>query len=123
MKGSYDFKRLIKKYSADCKFLAEYTDGSYVGGEWVPAPNLPPEDITGAVVPMTDRKIFQSGGTYTEQDREFITFREISLETPHWVVYKGMKYLVMENSDYSDYAGFYAYNLKRVGAFDRPGKD
>lgn len=119
MKQIFDFDRLIKKYSVDCKLHAEAAGGSYVGGEWVPEAAPPPIDVSGAIVPMTDRKIYQSGGTYTEQDREFITHTEIPLEPAHSLVYKGVKYQVQGNTDYSDYAGFYAYNLKRIGAFDR----
>lgn len=119
MKQIFDFNRLIKKYSVDCKLHAEAAGGSYVGGEWVPEAAPPPIDVSGAVIPMTDRKIYQSGGTYTEQDREFITHTEIPLEPLHYLVYKNAKYQVQGNTDYSDYAGFYAYNLKRIGAFDR----
>lgn len=119
----YRFDRLIKKYSVNCKLHAETAGGSYVGGEWVPESAPATQDITGAIIPMTERKIYQSGGTYTEQDREFITKLEIPLEPARYIVYKGAKYHMQGNTDYSDYAGFYAYNLKRVGAFDRPGKD
>lgn len=119
----FNFDRLVKKYSINCQLLSEAVSGSYVGGEWVPGPAPPSRGITGAVIPMTDRKIYQSGGTYTEHDREFVTLTEIPLEPTHYILYKGMKYQVEENTDYSDYAGFYAYNMKRVGAFDRPGKD
>lgn len=115
----FDFDRLIVKYGVGCKLLSEASGGSYAGGEWIPDPAPPEQDITGAIIPMTDRKIYQSGGTYTEQDREFITLTEIPLEPVHHIAYKGFKYQVQENTDYSDYAGFYAYNLKRVGVFDR----
>lgn len=116
----FDFSRLINTYSVECLLLSESVSGSYIGGEWVPGAEAVSESIKGAVIPMTAHKLYQSGGTYTEQDREFITYKEISLEPSHFIVYKGLKYQVLENTDYSDYAGFYAYNLKRVGAFDRP---
>lgn len=119
----FDFDRLIAKYGVGCTLLAEASGGSYIGGEWVPGPPPPAQGITGALIPMTDRKIYQGGGTYTEQDREFITLEEVPLEPVHYIVYGGMKYQVQENTDYSGYAGFYAYNLKRVGAFDRPGSN
>lgn len=115
----YKFDRLIKKYSVACKLHAEAAGGIYVGGEWVPEAAPPPIDVSGVIVPMTDRKIYQSGGTYTEQDREFITHTEIPLEPTRHLVHKGEKYQVQGDTDYSDYAGFYVYNLKRIGAFDR----
>lgn len=119
----FNFDRLIRKYSVNCKLISEAADGRYIGGEWVPEPAPPSQGITGAVIPMMDRKIYQSGGTYTEQDREFITLVEIPLEPTHYIIHHGSKYEIQENTDYSGYAGFYAYNLKRVSAFDRSGKD
>lgn len=115
----FDFNRLIAKYGLDCQLISDSGTGSYVGGEFIPDPAPPAQDIAGAVIPMADRKVYQSGGTYTGNDREFITRVEIPLEPAHYIIHKGMKYQVQENTDYSDYAGFYAYNLKRVGAFDR----
>lgn len=112
----YDFNRLIEKYGVECQLIFGAASGSYVGGEWVPAPAPPDRSIFGAVIPMTDRKIYQSGGTYTEQDREFVSLEEIPLEPTHYILHKGTKYQIQGNTDYSDYAGFYAYNLKRVGA-------
>lgn len=119
MKKLFDFKKLIKKYSVSCELLEETASGSYVGGEWVPESAAQSQTITGAVIPMTTKKIYESGGTYTEQDREFITLAEISLEPHSFIVYGGTKYQVQESTDYSDYAGFYAYNLKRMGVFER----
>lgn len=115
----YKFDRLIKKYSVTCILTAEASSGRYEGGEWLPDPSPPGCEITGALIPMLDRKIYQSGGTYTEQDRELLTSIEIPLEPVHYIAYQGAKYKVESKTDYSDYAGFYAYNLKRVGAFDR----
>ena len=69
---------------------------------------------------MTDRKVYQSGGTYTAQDRELITETGIPLEPTSYIVHQGTRYHVESENDYSEYAGFHDYNLKRVAAFDRP---
>ena len=119
MKQLFNFKRLIKKYGVSCELLSESASGSYVGGEWVPGVAAESQMIDGAVIPMSTKKIYQSGGTYTEQDREFITDTEIQLEPERYIVYKGARYKVQENTDYSDYAGFYAYNLKRVEVLEQ----
>lgn len=115
----FDFSRLLGKYSVECQLIRESGGGKYVGGNWVPEPTRPPEPVSGAVIPMTDRKIYQSGGTYTEQDREFITETEIPLEPVAYIVHQGLRYHVESENDYSEYAGFHDYNLKRVGAVDR----
>lgn len=115
----FGFSRLLKKYSVECQLIRETGGGKYVGGNWIPDPAGKPELISGAVIPMEDRKIYQSGGTYTEQDRELITKMEITLEPAAYIIYHGSKYHVESENDYSEYAGFHDYNLKRVSAFDR----
>lgn len=116
---AFDFSRLIEKYSVDSQLIRPSTGGKYVGGNWIPDAAQEPEIITGAIIPMTDRKIYQSGGTYTEKDRELITETEIPLEPAAYIVFQENKYQVESETDYSIYAGFHDYNLKRVGAFDR----
>lgn len=119
----FDFNRLLKKYGAECQLIRETGGGMYVGGNWVPGPAREPEMVSGAVVPMTDRKIYQSGGTYTEQDRELITMTEIPLEPAAYILHRGKRYHVESENDYSGYAGFHDYNMKRVSAIDRSEQD
>lgn len=115
----YDFVDLIHKYSVEGRLIQESSQGEYIGGNWVPASADGSKPVKGALLPMTRQKVYQSGGTYTENDRELITLEEIPLEPSSYVVFQGMKYKVESESDYSLYAGFHSYNLKRVGAFDR----
>lgn len=118
----YDFSRLIEKYSVSCQLVRETGAGSYIGGNWIPELAPAPEIIEGALIPMKDQKIYQSGGTYTQNDREFITMMAIPLEPAAYVIFQGIKYHVESENDYSIYAGFHDYNLKRVEAFDRTKK-
>lgn len=122
MGNLYDFTRLLGKYSVSCQLIRESKEGSYIGGNWVPEPAGPSETVKGAMVPMRDQKIYQSGGTYTQGDREFITSAQIPLEPAAYIIFQGIKYHVESENDYSVYAGFHDYNLKRVGAFERPKK-
>lgn len=119
----YNFSDLIEEYSVECELIRETGRGSYVGGNWVPQAALPAETAAGAVIPMTDRKIYQSGGMYTQNDREFITQKDIPLEPAAYIIFQGMKYHVESETDYNVYAGFHVYNLKWVGVFDRTEKD
>lgn len=118
----YNFDRLLKKYGITCQLETADNEGAWIGGEWVPKDNMHAMDISGALIPMTEGKIYQSGGTYTSQDREFLTKQAIPLEPVAHIVYQGKRFKVEENADYTDYADFNAYNLKRVSAFDRPKK-
>lgn len=85
----YDFTDLISKYSVEGKLIKESGKGSYIGGNWIPAPASEPETINGAVLPMTKQKIYQSGGIYTESDRELITLTEIPLDPPAFFSFSG----------------------------------
>lgn len=125
MGRQFDFNRLINKYSSDCQLLQEANgeDGGWIAGNWVPGAAPVPIAIRGAIVPLSDRKIYLSGGSYMEQDREFITSTAIPMDRTCHILHQGSSYKVESNTDYSDYAGFYAYNLKKVDAFDRTGKD
>lgn len=119
----YDFTDLIHKYSVEGKLIQESGKGEYIGGNWIPAPASEPKMIKGALLPMTKQKIYQSGGTYTENDRELITLEAITLEPPAFFIFQGSNYHVESENDYSLYAGFHDYNLKKVSAFDRTRPD
>lgn len=122
MGAIFDFDRLIRKYSTDCLLVCGADGGKYEAGNWIPGSAKEPEPVSGAIIPMANRKIYQSGGTYTEHDREFVTRREIPLEPAAYLIHEEARYEVQEGVDYSKYAGFYTYNLKRVSVFDKPEK-
>lgn len=107
----YNFKRLIRKYSVTFS-LQRAQKGSYVAGKWVEGENTTVE-MRGAIVPMSDKKIYDSGGTYTQKDREL--YLTTPLEPPFSdlkVVYKGNTYAVEEGRNFEDYADAAVYNLK-----------
>lgn len=112
----YNFKRLIKKYSVT--FCLHKTQGEYVSGKWEQGGEIV-KGMQGAIVPMSNRKIYGSGGTYTEQDREL--YVSTPLEAPLSdlkVVYKGNVYAVEEGRNFEDYADAAVYTLKWVSKHD-----
>lgn len=113
----YQLKRLIEKYSVDCEIKTKGF-GHWEAGEWIEEkPSVIPYRC--AIVPMTERRINNSGGDYKAGDCEIITLTPLPLETDTFILYKGKTYKVMQNSDYSDYADFCTYVGKRVSGFDR----
>lgn len=52
-----------------------------------------------------------------------ITLEAITLEPPAFFIFQGSNYHVESENDYSLYAGFHDYNLKKVSAFDRTRPD
>lgn len=113
----YNFTRLIKKYK--CNFtVVTQTGGTYEGGIYVPE-NKTETEMIGAIVPLGENKIYQSGGSYTTQDRNLYMFKQIPKPLLSGkVIYKGNIYSIEENTDYSEYCDAFIYTLRRVSALD-----
>ena len=106
----YNFKRLIRKYSVT--FCLHRKQGGFVAGKWEDGGEIV-TDMRGAIVPMSDRKIYDSGGTYTEKDREL--FLSNPLPEPLSalkVVFKDNAYSVENGRNFEDYADAAVYDLK-----------
>lgn len=117
----YNFERLIKKYSVSCT-LVQTTEGGWKAGTW--QDGTPTETkIKGAVVPISEKRIQGSGGSYKQGDCEFITTQPVVIHSNTYIIHNGKKYKLMDSTDYSDYADFNIYVARRVSAFDTAGND
>lgn len=107
----YDFTRLITKYSVP--FLLRHTSkGGYVSGKWEPGEEVT-EEMQGAIVPISDRKIYDSGGTYTAMDRDLYVMQELPNPLSEYeVIYKDNVYAVEGGRNFCDYADAMVYTLK-----------
>lgn len=106
----YNFTRLIRKYSVT--FCLHRTQGGYVAGKWEDGGEAVKE-MRGAIVPMSERKIYDAGGTYTTQDRELYLTEPLKGDLSEYqVVYKGNTYAVEEQRNFEDYADVAVYTLK-----------
>ena len=110
----YNFKRLVRKYSVTFELITHeagtYKDGRYVETESVTASK------TGAIVPLSQRKIYQSGGTLSTTDRQLYMLERITEPLNNATVkYKGKTYKIEEDTDYTDYSDVSVYVLKWVG--------
>lgn len=116
-----DFSRIIEKYSTDFTII-EFSEGNYEDGEYVKGNEIR-NPKKGAIFPMSQRKIYNSGGNYKTQDKQLYTTQYISLETEKFILHNKRKYKIEEDTDYSDFADIYIYILKRVDSFDRTEKN
>lgn len=116
----YNFERLIKKYSVECKLLSfeecKWKAGVYQKGE------ATTKEISGAVVPITENRIQSSGGSYKQGDCEFITTQPIEITSDTFLEVHDKKYKLESSTEYSDYADFNIYVARRVSSFDRTGE-
>lgn len=117
----YNFTRLINKYAVDCQ-LVTVAEGKWEAGEWQEGQQTI-SDIKGAVVPISEKRVQNSGGSYKQGDLEFITTQEIQLTSDTFLIYKGKRYKLLDTTDYSEYADFKTYLAKGVSAFDSTRND
>ena len=117
----YRFERLINKYTVKCQ-LVNTAEGKWQAGEWVEGETTT-TDIYGAILPITEKRINNSGGDYKQGDCEFITTSPLQLNSDTFISYKDKKYKLEQNTDYSDYADFFNYIARRVSAFDTDTAD
>lgn len=114
----YNFIRLINKYSNTVELITS-TEGKYVDGKWQDGLTTT-TNIRGAVIPLPESKIYQSGGTLSKTDRQFICTSPILKPQQNVKIkYKDKTYSVEEDTDYGDYADAYIYILKWVSGFDK----
>ena len=117
MTERYDFRDLINRHSLLFE-LVSHSGGEYVGGVWQNGSESVSER-SGAIIPLSERKIYQSGGTYTSKDRRlYMTTPIESALKETQVRYKGNVYDIEEDTDYSDYSAAYIYVLRWVSSFD-----
>lgn len=113
----YDFTDLINRHSLPFE-LVSHSGGSYVGGVWQNASETV-SVRSGAIIPLAERKIYQSGGTYTTKDKHlYMTTPIESALKETQVRYKGNVYDIEEDKDYSDYSAAFIYVLRWVSSFD-----
>ena len=118
----FDFDSLIDKYSVSFSVISS-EPGDYDDlGEYHPGTNVTAEK-QGAIIAISDTKIYRSDGMLTAKDREL--FMKESLGSGYdkaHIAYDGNKYKVesMPNDNH-EFTGVWAYILKWVSAFDDGG--
>lgn len=111
----YDFRSLIEDHSVPFELVSK-SGGKYVGGKWQSGTESISEH-SGAIITMSERKIYQSGGTFTSKDRHLYTIEPIDEPLKEAQVrYKGNVYSIEEENDLSDYSPAYIYVLRWVSS-------
>jgi hypothetical protein len=109
----FDFKRLINKYSSSFT-LKVPSEGSFVGGQY--EVTYTEKELTGAILGFSMRKIYQSGGYLTSQDRHLFIEQPVEHAlSGALVVFNGNVYSIEEDSENGNerFTGVYSYVLRR----------
>lgn len=115
------FSRLIQKNELEIQLIYQ-EEGSYIDGEYVDGSSTL-EKRKAVITPISERKAYDSGGSYTTQDFQLISATEIDLERNPSILHKGKLYKLEPDGSYSNYVDVYNYIMKRVDNFDRPKTD
>nr|DAD87162.1 MAG TPA: head closure knob [Siphoviridae sp. ctM4P7] len=114
----FDFTDLIEKYSVPYTLIIPGENGGFVDGYYQEA-TATRREMEGAIVPYKESRIYQSGGSLTNEDRELYSSEKLEFEKNLYVEHSGKTYKVDTEADYGDYADVYVYGLKRVSVHDR----
>ena len=117
MVNKMSFASLVESFSVPFTLILPAGDGGhYEDGEWVPD-NSQPETKYGAIIPYTDKQVYESGGHLTQSDRQLAYVGNLPLGAT--VVDMDHKYKIVSLEPYAEhYADTSLYNLKAVSAFE-----
>jgi len=116
----FDFYDLINKYSTVFKAII-CSEGSYnEKGEYLCTKEE--KELTGAIIGISDGKIYRSAGTLTDKDKYLFVFNELPLNDTE-IIYKSNRYKVEEQVENAEFTGVYQYILKYVSSFNEVVKN
>lgn len=111
------FESLVTAFSVPFQLIlpADPNGGAYVDGEWVPNKS-DPVTKEGAIIPYTDKEIFESGGRISEHDRQLAYVGDLPLNAE--IIDGSNTYKILSVGPYRDhYADTNLYQLKAVSVF------
>ena len=112
----FDFYDLINKYSTNFKAVISSENGYDDKGEYLCTKKE--KEFTGAIIGISDSKIYRSAGTLTDKDKYLFMFEELPLNGTE-IIHKDNRYKVEEQVENAEFTGVYQYILKYVSAFNK----
>lgn len=113
----FNFERLITKYKSAVTLVLSVQGGYDENGDYVKTSTS--KEVEGAVISITDSKLYRSDGTLTAKDKVLYMLEPIKNDLQGAkVTYKGNLYSIDNCKEDFEFTGVYAYTLKYVSAFD-----
>jgi hypothetical protein len=116
----FDFYRLIQKYSTEFTLVLPSDGGFDDRGKYLSTKTR--KSLTGAIMDIDSRKVYQSSGALTTKDKTLFCFTEIPIEGSK-VIHKDKVYSVEELTENADFTDVYQYTLKYVSAFNKEASE
>lgn len=111
------FHRLLASYERPVELVGN-EEGQYVDGEYVAGVAVT-ESWAAVVTPISERKAYDSGGSYTTQDKQLTAISPVDLARFSQVRIYGQIYDLELDGSYDMYVDAYNYIAKRVDSFDQ----
>lgn len=115
----FNFNRLITKNASEFT-LKQPQEGSYVGGQYQSG-GFTEKVLSGAIMPISATKLYQSGGYLTRKDKRLYTLEPIegSLDGCK-VLFDNNEYSIEEDTQNGNerFTGVSSYILRWVSSFD-----
>lgn len=115
----FHFDRLIDRYSSEFTVILPTNGGYDDSGEYIRGE---PEKLSlyGAILDISEKKIYNSNGTLTEKDKQLFVKGELTSNlVGAKVIYDNKQYNVEEETENCKFTGFSSYVLKYISAFDK----
>jgi hypothetical protein len=112
----FDFVSLINKYSTSFRVILSSATAYDNKGDEVHTEEE--KELTGAIISISDSKIYQSAGTLTSADKYLFTFEPLPIINTK-VIYKNKAYKVESQVENAELTGVYQYTLKYISAFGK----
>lgn len=112
----FDFYDLIDKYSTTFKPLIASENSYDDTGEYLCVKEE--KELIGAIIGISDSKLYRSAGTLTDKDKYLFMFEELPLNDTE-IIYKNNRYKVEGQVENAEFTGVYQYTLKYVSAFNQ----
>lgn len=120
----FHFERLIRKYISSFTLYVVSEGGYDDNGDYTKL-NTEQVSCEGAVISLSDSKIYRSNGTLTSKDKILFMLKPIKNDLKgSTVVYEDNVYRIVNCEENFKFTGVYAYTLKYVSAFkDKTSSD
>ncbi len=116
----FNFGPLFKKFEVSFARIPSREVGGFYdydnGGQWVPGPEQPVEDMTGIVLPLSNDDLRMDGnGTYKREDLKVYVREPLALAVDDRLLVRGKVYRVLDERLYQpEYADFNGYTIRRT---------